>query len=124
MKEALFYRCGSCGNIVFASREAALSCCGAPMERLADNSVKCDVSRHLPDARMEDGLLKVTVGIELHPREPDHYIEWVYAETVTGGVFRFFGPGEEPRCAFPDGTKVRNVYAYCTRHGLWKCMKT
>ncbi len=124
MSKIFFYRCPVCGSVVFAFAEASPACCGRDMEILKDTLSGGAVDRHLPDARMEDGVLKVTVGINLHPSLPEHRIEWVFAETVSGGEFRFFGPGEEPRCVFSQGTKVKNVYAFCNLHGLWKCMKT
>ena len=62
--------------------------------------------------------LYVKVGNVEHPMLEDHHIDWIYVETLRGGI--------RQRCLdsptavlHPVGIPVA-VYAYCNQHGLWK----
>jgi superoxide reductase len=117
------YKCGVCGNIVEVMHASGgtLSCCGQPMNMLAENTVDAATEKHVPVIeKLEGGGYKVTVGSVKHPMEEGHYIEWI--ELVAGdAVYRqYLQPGQEPEATFE--TSADDVFAreYCNLHGHWK----
>ena len=69
--------------------------------------------------------LVVQVGVEPHPMEPRHRIEWV---EVTAGEERVFATSLGRAVAFPvlrvpmvlEAPTVLTVRASCNRHGVWR----
>ena len=123
MKNAKFYICPRCGNIVDMIKDSGVKpvCCGQPMEALVANSVEASGEKHIPVAEVKDGIVKVNVGAVDHPMVEAHWIEWIYLEFENGGVFHYLNPDEEPFAEFAIGNqKPVAVYAYCNLHGLWK----
>lgn len=118
-----FYRCAYCGQIISVLRDEGIPihCCDEPMEFLNPNTVDAAVEKHLPVAQRDGNLLTVRVGSAAHPMLPEHYIEWIYLHTETGGQRRILAPGGAPEAVFcVEGETPLEVYAYCNLHGLWK----
>lgn len=118
-----FYKCNRCGNIVNKIKDTGVPiiCCGQPMELLEANTTEASTEKHLPEVKLEGSTLKVNVGSVQHPMASEHYIEWVYVETETGGYRKDLKPGSEPTVTFELGDeKPVAVYSYCNLHGLWK----
>ena len=79
--------------------------------------------KHLPSIQREGDTLKIQIGIELHPSEATHYIEWI-------GVFRAgeeilhkdLQPGEIPQAVFENIEDFSNltVREKCNLHGVWE----
>ena len=123
MKNAKFYICSHCGNIVEMVKDAGVKpvCCGQAMEELVPNTVEASGEKHIPAVVVEDGVVKVNVGSVDHPMVDVHYIEWVYVKTEKGSQLKYLAPGEAPKAEFVLGDdKAVAVYAYCNIHGLWK----
>ncbi|MBQ2834680.1 MAG: desulfoferrodoxin [Clostridia bacterium] len=121
MKEK-FYICRRCGNLIGKITDSGVPvvCCGQKMEALVPNTVEASSEKHLPFVTVKDGAINVNVGSVNHPMAPEHYIEWVYLQTETGGQRKAFKPGDEPNVTFClNGEKAIAVYAYCNLHGLW-----
>ena len=88
---------------------------------VVSNTVEASSEKHLPAVTVEDGVINVNVGSVDHPMADEHYIEWVYVETESGGQRKYLKPSEEPNVTFSLGDdKAVAVYAYCNLHGLWK----
>ncbi len=117
-----FYRCDKCNNIVGVINEGAgqLTCCGEPMTLLKPNTVEASGEKHIPVFEINGHSLTVKVGSIDHPMTDEHYIQWVYICTETGGQRFKLLPGEEPKAMFcvKHGKPVA-IYAYCNLHGLW-----
>ena len=123
MKETKFYICEHCGNIIGKIHDSGVSvvCCGQKMKNLEAGVVEASREKHIPVVKVEDGIVKVSVGSVIHPMSAEHHIAWVYLETDKGGHRKCLEIGAEPNVSFSvAGEKPIAVYAYCNLHGLWK----
>ena len=121
-KKLGIYKCGICGNVaeVVHAGGGDMSCCGAPMDLLEENSVDAAQEKHVPVVKKVDGGFKVTVGSVDHPMADDHFIEWI--ELIAGGSSyrQFLNPGDVPHATFLVAAESAEARAYCNLHGLWK----
>ena len=119
-----FYRCEVCGKIVAMVKSTDFStvCCGRPMHRLEPGLTDGATEKHVPVYTVEGNQVTVKVGSVPHPMSEDHHIEWIAIESETGNQRKELKPGDKPEATFAlvPYDKVRNVYEYCNRHGLWK----
>ena len=123
MKNAKFYVCPHCGNIVEMVHDAGVNpvCCGQKMNELVPNTVEASGEKHIPAVKVEGGIVEVNVGSVDHPMVDVHWIEWVQLITDKGIQRKYLNPGEAPNVKFIlGGEKPVAVYAYCNLHGLWK----
>lgn len=122
--EPKFLKCAHCGNIVEMLHDSGVQvvCCGEPMKEITANTQEAATEKHLPDVKVENGVIHVQVGSVIHPMVEEHYIMWVWLATKKGGQRAAFRPGEEPKAAFvlAPGDEAVAVYEYCNIHGLWK----
>lgn len=122
MKEKKYYRCEVCGNLVEMIEESGIPmiCCNQEMTLLTPGSVDASAEKHVPDAFMGDGLVKVNVGKDDHPMTKQHYIQWITLVTEQGSQTKCLCPDDKPTVTFYlNGEKPLAVYAYCNIHGLW-----
>ena len=114
-----FFKCEKCGKIVAMVKESACDtmCCGEAMKEIVANTV--DAAK---EKQVNGNVVEVVVGSVAHPMTEEHLIEWVSLETEQGNQRKLLKAGQEPKVSFAicDGDKVKNVYAYCNLHGLWK----
>ena len=123
MKNAKFYICPHCGNIVEMVHDAGVKpvCCGQKMDELVPGSVDASQEKHVPHVKAYEGVVEVDVGSVHHPMEEVHRIEWVQLVTDKGSYRKWLNPGEAPAVKFLlNEEKPLVVYAYCNLHGLWK----
>jgi len=123
MKNAKFYICPHCGNIVEMVHDAGPKpfCCGQRMQELVPGSVDASHEKHVPDVKVGEAEVEVNVGSVNHPMEEVHWIEWVQLVSDKGSYKKWLNPGEAPNVRFLlNGEKPLAVYAYCNLHGLWK----
>ena len=123
MKNAKFYLCPRCGNIVEMVHNSGVKpfCCGQKMEELVPNTVEASGEKHIPAVRLGEGIVEVNVGSVNHPMEEVHWIEWVQLVTDKGSYRKWLNPGQVPNVQFLlSDEKPLAVYAYCNLHGLWK----
>ena len=119
-----FYICKHCGNIIGFAKNTGVSvyCCGEEMTKIVPNTVEASQEKHIPQVEVNGNIVRVTVGSTLHPMEEAHHIAWVAMETEQGNQRKVMKVDSEPVIEFAicDGDRVKNVYAYCNLHGLWK----
>ena len=122
--ETKFFFCKHCGNVVvkFVDGGVVPVCCGETMTELTPNTTDGIVEKHLPVIeRVDDCTVRVKVGSAPHPMLKEHHILFIYVETEHGGMLRYLDVDGNPECEFcACKDKIRNVYAYCNLHGLWK----
>ena len=110
------YVCPVCGNVLHATGQAVVSCCGValPAQDIAD-AENADEHHQLTVERVEDELF-VTIH---HPMTKEHFISFI--AYLTGDKFQLVKlyPEGNATCRFPlRGKGV--LYFYCNRHGLMK----
>lgn len=119
-----FFKCNVCGNVVayLCESGAKVVCCGQEMQEIIPNTVDAAKEKHVPVYHVDGNKINVHVGSIDHPMEDKHYIEWIALETENGNQRKILKPNDKPEAIFSlvDGDKVKNVYAYCNLHGLWK----
>ena len=112
MKKMKFYICPDCGNIIFSSSEATVSCCGKKLSPLEPK--KAEESEML-SAEHIDGELYISSD---HPMTKDHYISFVaYVGDNTAIVCKQY-PEWNLQASFPPYNSGRLVW-YCTKCGLF-----
>lgn len=116
------YKCNICGNIVevLHSGGGDLSCCGAPMEQLQENSVDAATEKHVPVIEKTDAGYKVSVGSVAHPMTDEHYIEWIELVAGEESYRKFLKPGDSPEAVFVVSADSVIARAHCNLHGVWK----
>ena len=120
---AKFFKCKTCGNMVgmINSSGVPIMCCGAPMDELKANTEDAAQEKHVPAVTVEGNKVTVVVGDVEHPMLEEHFIQWIYLETETGGQRKALKPGDAPKAVFVvEDDKPVAVYEYCNLHGLWK----
>lgn len=119
-----FYVCAHCGNIVtkLTDKKVPIVCCGEKMQLLAAGTTDAALEKHVPVYTVENDTVHVKVGSVEHPMTDAHWIEWIIAETNKGFAVRQLTPSDKPEADFvlSDGEELKEVYAYCNLHGLWK----
>lgn len=71
MKKIRFYVCPECGNVITATGEAVISCCGRRLEAM--QAAPCDAA-HTPHIEAMDGERYVTLE---HPMDKSHHLLFV-----------------------------------------------
>ncbi len=122
--EKKFYYCKRCGNVVVKQVDSGVDmvCCGEKMQELVPNTKDVSREKHLPVVKkLENGGIRVTVGIEPHPMTPEHRILFIYLQTEKGGKVRYLDHATTATADFCGcDDKLVAVYEYCNLHGLWK----
>ena len=113
MAKTKFYVCPVCGNVVWASGESVVSCCGIVLPPL--EAEEPDDAHGITKETVEDEYY-VTVG---HPMDKDHYISFLAAVSDQGIQFVKLYPQGNAEARFKI-SRVRYLYAYCNRHGLFR----
>lgn len=108
MLRGSFYVCPVCGNVLFATGEAMLSCCGVLLPPLEAEIGDCGVEP------MEDELF-VTVP---HPMTREHHISFLAYVTLDRAEIVKLYPEGAPEARFFRRGKGK-LYWYCNRHGLY-----
>jgi len=112
MKKIKFYRCYNCGNILTATGETEVSCCGRKLTplspKLADGIHKLKV-----EEVEEDLFITFT-----HEMNKAHYISFVAYVTYDRMLLIKLYPEQNGEVRFPKmhGGKI---YFCCNQHGLW-----
>lgn len=140
MMKAHFFKCRHCGNVVMKFVDSGIvpHCCGSEMEELKPQMQESGREKHLPVASYAESDdvratgetsgespirctdMIVRVGSTPHPMTTEHYIEFIFLETLEGGQMVKIGPTGHPEARFCicNCTPVA-AYAYCNIHGLW-----
>ncbi|MDD6011378.1 MAG: helix-turn-helix domain-containing protein [Oscillospiraceae bacterium] len=110
---SVFYVCPVCGNILHATGEAAVSCCGITLPPL--EAEEADESHGIKIERVEDeNFITMT-----HPMSKAHYISflaWVTSDSIQ--LVKLYPEGDAQTRFQLRGSGF--LYAYCNRHGLFR----
>jgi transcriptional regulator with XRE-family HTH domain len=112
MKKLRFYVCSDCGNIITATSDAAVTCCG---NRL--NALEAKKAEEAEMLEVED------IGGELfissdHEMKKEHYISFAaYVSDSSAMVFKQY-PEWNLQVTLPLYRSGKLVW-YCTKHGLF-----
>ena len=113
MARCRFYVCPVCGNVIQATGEALVSCCGVTLPPLEAEPE--DLEHHLSVEIVEDEYY-VTID---HPMTKDHYISFLAAVSDHGIQLTKLYPESGAEARFKIN-RVKRLYAYCNRHGLFQ----
>ena len=113
MMRGKFYVCPVCGNVIRATGETLISCCGITLPPV-DPELE-DEEHRIHVETVEDEYY-VTVD---HPMTKDHYISFLAAVTDIGIQFVKLYPEGNAEARFKIN-RVRKLYAFCNRHGLFE----
>ncbi len=106
-----FYVCPLCGNVIHATGEASLSCCGIALPAQEAEEPDDD---HAITAEVADGEVYLTAR---HPMTKDHFVSFLAYVTTDQVFFRKLYPEQTADARFPyRGPGI--LYAYCNRNGL------
>ncbi|MCQ2441253.1 MAG: helix-turn-helix domain-containing protein [Clostridia bacterium] len=113
MKRIEFYVCPICGNIITATGEAVVSCCGITLPPL---------EAEMPDKFHIATLTEVEDDyfVEFnHDMRKNHYISFVASVLDDRVEIQKFYPEGNAECRFPK-RNIGCIYYYCNHHGLFK----
>ena len=111
MKKLKFYVCPKCGNIITATSDASITCCGSKL-----------TASELRKAEEKEKLNVEDIGDELyihseHEMTKEHYISFVaYVRDNSVTVFKQY-PEWNIQITMPVYRSGRFVW-YCTKHGM------
>ncbi len=111
--KGVFYLCPVCGNIIRTTGEAVISCCGITLPPLEAEAP--DPEHFLHVERVEDEYY-VTVN---HPMSREHYITFLAGVSDQGIQLVKLYPEWNAEARFQID-RVRDLYACCNRHGLFR----
>jgi DNA-binding XRE family transcriptional regulator/desulfoferrodoxin (superoxide reductase-like protein) len=113
MQKCRFYVCPVCGNIMIATGESVISCCGITLPPLEAEAA--DFEHGLQVEIAED---EYYVSIN-HDMTREHYISFIAALTYNGVNLVKTYPEWNAEARFKiDGTNA--FYYYCNHHGLFR----
>ncbi len=108
------YVCPVCSNVILATGEAVVSCCGITLP--PQEAEKADADHPIHTEVVEDEYF---VSVR-HPMTKEHYLSFLLAVSDQGTQFVRLYPEGNAEARFQiNGVKA--VYAYCNRHGLFLC---
>ena len=113
MAKGKFYVCPVCGNVIQTSGDAVISCCGITLPPL--EAEEPDDKHSLKVETVEDEYY-VTMN---HPMTKEHYISFIAAISDDGVQLVKLYPESDAQARFKIN-RVRKLYAYCNRHGLFE----
>lgn len=113
MLRSKFYVCPVCGNVISATGEAFVSCCGITLPPL--EAEETDEEHRIAIEKVEDEYF-VTVS---HDMTKTHFISFIAHITSDGIHLRKLYPEGNAETRF--SLRGRGyLYIYCNRHGLMK----
>ena len=108
-----FYVCPVCGNVIRATGEAVISCCGITLPPLEAEPAD---EEHMIRIKIIGDEYYVSVD---HSMTKAHFISFLAAVSDQGVQFVKLYPEGNAEARFKIGG-VRKLYAYCNRHGLFQ----
>ena len=113
MLKTVFYVCPVCGNVICSSGDAVVSCCGIVLPPLEAEGMDED---HAVKREIAEDEYYVSVD---HPMEKDHYISFLAAVSDQSVQIVKLYPEGNAEARFKIN-RVRYLFAYCNRHGLFR----
>ena len=116
MLRGKFYVCPVCGNVIHATGESVVSCCGITLPPLEPETVdEASEDEHKINVETVEDEYYVTVD---HEMTKDHYISFLAAVSDQGIQLVKLYPEGNCETRFRKYC-IRKIYAYCNRHGLF-----
>ncbi len=112
MKHAVYYVCPRCGNLLFATGAAAVTCCGRSLEPLMP--VKAEEQEKLQVEELEGDWYLTS----RHPMSKTHYISFVAFATGDSLVLQKLYPEWDLQVRIPRRGHGTLLW-YCNQHGLF-----
>ncbi|MGE5677497.1 MAG: helix-turn-helix domain-containing protein [Pseudomonadota bacterium] len=112
MKQIKFYACKNCGNVITATSEAEVSCCGRKLNPLV---IKPEDEDH--KISVSDMGSEYYVSLE-HPMLKNHYISFAAFVGFDKILITKLYPEQNPELYIPKMQQGK-LFIYCTNHGLW-----
>ena len=113
MLRSKFYVCPICGNVIHSMGEAAIHCHGIQLMPLEAEPTD---ERHMVFIERVEDEYYVTLN---HPMTKEHYISFLAAISDDGVQLVKLYPEGNAEARFKI-SRVRKLYAYCNRHGLFE----
>ena len=113
MKRLCFYVCPTCGNILTATSQAEVSCCGRKLEALSPQPA--DEAHRLAVETVEDELY-VTLP---HPMGKAHYIRFVACLSWDRVFLVRLYPEQACAARLPQMRRGSKLYLCCSQDGLF-----
>lgn len=111
MKKLKFYVCPVCGNLITATQEALISCCGKKLQAM--ELCKAEKKQQLSVEIVENDYFITTN----HKQTKEHYISFVALLTSDSIMLRKQYPEWNVQTRIPAFGHGALVW-YCTKHGL------
>lgn len=112
MKKTKFYICPSCGNVVTAMADTAVSCCGKKLQAVEPKKAE-------GDEKLKVEIIENEYFITAdHPMTREHYITFVALLTGDTLVLRKQYPEWDLQTRIPTLAHGRLLW-YCSQHGLF-----
>ena len=113
MAKGRFYVCPVCGNVIIATGETVVSCCGITLPPLEAEPAD---GEHAVSKEIAEDEYFVSVD---HPMTKEHYISFLAAVSDFGVQLVKLYPEGNAEARFKID-RVKTLYAYCNRHGLFR----
>ena len=113
MYRTVLYVCPVCGNVIVSAGESLVSCCGITLP--PQEPEEPDPEHRILFEPAEDEWL---VRME-HPMTKEHHVSFLAAVSDRGVQLVKLYPEESSEARFKR-SRVRLLYAYCNRHGLFR----
>ena len=113
MAKGKFYVCPVCGNVIQTTGEAVISCCGITLPPL---EAEVPDDEHSLNVEVVEDEYYVTMN---HPMTKEHYISFIAAISDQGVQLVKLYPEGNAEARFKI-SRVKKLYAYCNRHGLFE----
>ena len=111
MKKMKFFVCKECGNIITATSDAAVTCCGIKLSALEPREAAADEQLNIEDL---DGEWYITSS---HPMTKAHYISFAaYLTDSSAAVYKQY-PEWDMQITLPMQRSGKLVW-YCSKCGL------
>lgn len=119
MNELNLKKCCKCGKVVnvMACNDRDIMCCNETMLDINSNITECAIEKHLPVYKIVGDKILVEVN---HVMEDDHYIYFISLVKDNLEITKFLRNESKAEVEFPY-LEGATLYAYCNKHGLWKC---
>lgn len=119
MNELNLKKCEKCGKVVnvMNCNDKNLMCCDESMLDIKSNTTECVIEKHLPKYKIVNDKILVEVN---HVMEEEHYIAFISLIRDNLEITKFLDNELKAEVEFPY-LKGATLYAYCNKHGLWKC---
>ena len=113
IKKLKFYVCPICGNIITASGEALVSCCGITLPPL---EAEHPDTEHKPSVEIVEDEYYISIP---HEMSREHYISFIAGVSDFSAEIVKLYPEWDAGARFKIGS-TSSLFFYCNRHGLYK----